>query len=480
MRIAPWTPRAESIEWGPYREGLTLETVLNTARARARDLVMFTGPVMAREWFLTPPPGWTTRRVFLDHETPAARYVHESGREVELRRAAEWFGAGDYTWTTAADAWAATRNILTASGRGGAAMFRSPGATGLDLWLRTTGGEVPEPLDDDVQSLIRSTSPQHRIELFAPRRATMPALWVLDGRWMYAALLRELGSGPARMMTAREAADHADAHPHARARYLVRFRAPAEWSDVGWPGLIMTKRDDGGWHAPLTGEAWVDAAELHLARRMEWECDVREGIAFTAGRPLDAWGERLVRARDLATDLDLGPDVGPLVRSAIRSTLLHAVGSWHSAGRDETTVTASPMQPPPGDGWQAPERLDGGGVMWRRAAPTPSPRALAMRHPEWSSQVWGRAHARILDSPTGRRGIGAGALHVDPASLVSIYGDAIMTTTLPAWARADDGRPGRLRVKGHLCGPLDWPTTARERDELTRAATSPTCEKGCA
>lgn len=480
MKIAPWAPRAESIEWGPYHAALTLAKVLDVARERRRDVVMLTGPSIPREWFLEPVEGWSVKRLFLDHETPAARYVHdESGREVEIRRAAEWFGSGDYTFTAARDAWEATRSILQASGRGGAALFRSPGATGLDLWLRTTSGEVPEPLDADTQALIRSTSPQHRIELMPPRSATIPGLWVLDGRWMYASLLRELGSGPARMMTADEADALAEHEPHARARYLIDFTAPDWWSESGWPGVIMAKHPDGGWHAPLSGRSWVDASELHLARRYEWSCRVLEGIAFTKGRPLDSWGERLVRARSLATDLDLGPDVGPLVRAAVRSTLLHAIGSWHSAGRVETTVTRSPMHPPAGEGWEPPERLDNGLILWRRPAPSPSPRALSMRHPEWSAQVWGRAHARILDSPTGTRGVGAGALHVAPETLVSIYGDAIMTTKLPTWATADDGRPGRLRVKGHICGPIDWPTTAGERDALSRAATTTRCTKGC-
>lgn len=481
MRIAPWSPREESIEWGPWRPDLELEVVLTAARHRGHDLVMLTGEPIPREWFLSAPDSWNTVRVFLDHETPAGRYRHaESGHEVEVRRAAEWFGSGDYTWTTAREAWAATRSILRSSGRGGAVMFRSPGATGLDLWLRTTSGEVPDPLDEDTQKLIRSTSPQHRIEMFPPRSQMIPALWVLDGRWMYASLLRELGSGPARMLTGAAASELADRHPHARARYLVKFEASGEWAGTGWPGLLMAQEPDSlRWHAPLSGTSWVDAAELHLARRMGWTVEVVEGIEFSRGRPLDAWGERLVRARDSATDLDLGPDVGPLVRSAIRSALLYAIGSWHSAGRDETTVTASTMQRPRGDGWDAPERLDNGRVVWRRAAPRPSPRALAMRHPEWSSQVWGRAHARILDSPTGTRGQGAGALHVDPETLVSIYGDAIMTTRRPRWADLDDGRPGRLRVKGHLCGPIPWPTSAAERDELSRAAVSTTCEKGC-
>ena len=98
-----------------------------------------------------------------------------------------------------------------------------------------------------------------------------------------------------------------------------------------------------------------------------------------------------------------------------------------------------------------------------------------MSHPEWSAQVWGRARARVLWAPTAVAHTYAGALTIPAAQLVSIYGDAVMTTREPEWAapRFDDGKPGRLRVKGHL-PDLDaaggWPTTGRARDRLMHQA----------
>lgn len=484
MRVAPWNPRPEPTLWGPYREGLTLRDVLEAARRDDAARVMLTGPVPSREWLMQRAEGWHMLRVFHDHETPAARYRHAvTGHTLELRRAAEWFGAGDYSHTTARAAWDALGRILARSGRVGGSLMRSPGATGTNLWLSMAGGDVPDPLPDDVQQEIRATTAQHRIELVPPAQPTMPGMWVIDGRVMYAALLRELGVGPARRMTAAEATEHAH-DEYARARYRVKFRAPSFWRELGHVGLILAPagpHHSDGWHAPLDGEAWVDAAELQLARRWEWSVEILEGIAYDKGRPLDAWGARLMRARDAATDDALGADVAPLVRSALRSILLHAIGSFHSAGRDEQAVTESPMTPPPGDGWEPPERLEDGRAVWRRPAPEPTARQLAGRHPEWSAGVWGRAHARILESPTAERGRHGGALYVPPASLVSIYGDAIMTTMLPDWAALDDGKPGRLRVKGHLCAPAAWPATARERDELVRAADAAGtgCNGGC-
>lgn len=476
ITLAPWNPKYEGTTWGAYHAGLSLLTVVERARADGHVRVMLTGPCPPREWYLGAMDQWQATRVFLDHELPAAKYVHTDGHAVEVRRAAEWFGDGDYTHTDARTAWAATGHALTTSGQGGAAMFRSPGATGLDLWLRCSGGVVPEPLPDDIQEQIRVTTPQHRIEIFPPTQPVAPAMWVIDGRWQYAALVRELGAGPARRLLQADAEELAR-DEYARARYLVTWRAPDWWQETHLPGLLLASTVD-GWRAPLTGTAWVDASELQLARRYDWQCEVREAIAYTKARPLDTWGARLIRARDKATPERYGANVAPLVARAIRSVLLHAVGSWHARGRDEIALTASPMQIPDGAGWMAPEPMPDGQAMWRRRAPEPTARQRAMRHPEWSAGIWGRAHARILESPTsnGRR---AGALAVRGDELVSIYGDAIVTTKRPTWADLDDGKPGRLRVKGHICGPIKWPTTARERDQISRTADAngTTCER---
>lgn len=468
--------------WGEYRAGVPLAGVLDAARVDESVRVMLTGERPARAWFLDAAPGWRNVRVFLDADTPAARYEHATGHTVEIRRAAEWFGEGIADRTLARNAWDATRRVLVGSGQTGAAMFRSPGATGLDLWIRSAHGELPDALPDDVQSLIRSTTPQHRIETFPNLLGRdAPAIWVLDGRWMYAALVRELGTGPATMLTQEQARDHS-VDAYARARYRVRFSAPEYWRDLSMPGVFMAPAGEyaaDGWHAPYDGEAWVDAAELHLARRFEWSVDVLGGIAYRKGRPLDTWGDRLIRARERATDDALG-EVAPYVRNALRSVMLHGIGSWHATGRVETAVTDSPMTAPDGDGWGKPDKLENGRMMWRRPSPASTERAAAMRHPEWSAGIWGRAHARILESPTSTNRK-AGALYVKSGELVSIYGDAIVTTTRPHWADLDDGRPGRLRVKGHLCGPVQWPQTARERDEIVAAASAAgiQCERGC-
>jgi hypothetical protein len=502
----PWTPKRPRTLWLDTATGAALDddgrpvqaappggapaslaSVLAAAELARANRVMLTGPMLPRTELLRQVRGWSAGALFLDHELPVGRYEHTSGNRVEVRRAAEWFGDGTYSPETARSADTALQAAYAAQVPGGV-LFASPGATGLDAWLRSvprtreTGElQVPPQVPEDVAEQLRATSPQHRIERIAPPApgAVMPALWYLDGRWMYAALCNELGSGPAMRLTAEQATDQLRGTPYARARYLVRFTAPAGWDS---PGVLMAKAGEDatdGWHTPLSGETWADAAEVHLAAQMGWKLDVREGLLLTKGRPLDTWAKRLQRARDGVNDLELGEQVAGMVRSGVRSILLHAIGAWHSSGRDETTFTAGPMQPPAGDVWGAPEQ-QGDVWVWRRRHALAG-RAASMLHPEWSSQVWGRAHARILEGPTSAAGIKSGALYLRPGTLVGIYGDAVMTTYLPHWAREDDGKPGRLRVKGHLCGPVKWPTRAVERDELARAAEAagPTCKGTC-
>jgi hypothetical protein len=287
------------------------------------------------------------------------------------------------------------------------------------------------------------------------------------------------------MLDATDAERLFDLDPYARARYQVRVTIPAWWEAAGI--LPFKAGDDArdGWEYPRepgrTFTTWADASEVWLAAyQFKWPTQFLAGMMFTPGRPLDTWAARILRAfdRQRLGVHDMGGFDGenspaPLVRAALRWMLLHSIGAFHSTGRTETTITDGPMTRPAGDGWGAPTNENGQAV-WRRRVPLDG-RAAAMSHPEWSAQVWGRARARVLWAPTAVAHTYAGALTIPAAQLVSIYGDAVMTTNRPEWAdpRFDDGKPGRLRVKGHL-PDLDaaggWPTTGRARDRLMHQA----------
>lgn len=507
MNLVPWNPRPVPTLWLNVDTGAGIApdthpvSIGNGERARLRDVldlatytsaqrVMLTGGRLRADWLLTSAPGWEHAGHHLDHETPVGRYVaapapdqgRRGGQKVEIRRAAEWFGAGDYSPREARAAWEALGRAL-ADTVPGAALLGSPGATGREAWLwscpRDQDGRTvaPDQVPSDVAEHLRATSGQHRIELFRPpveAVGTMRGLWLLDGRLMYAACVRELGTGPARWLTPAEACELLDSKRgrYARAQYQVAATVPDWWDGPG----ILPHADPGEdtWSYPATpGRTFVthaDAAEVHLALDYGWKVTPQRALLFTPGRPLDTWAGRLLRAYDQVNPDQLGTTTARMVRAGLRWMILHSVGAWHSTGRTETTVTDGPMTRPAGDGWGAPENARGRAI-WRRRVPLDG-RAALMAHPEWSAQIWGRARARVLSAPTAVRGELAGALYVDAGQLVSIYGDAVMTTTAPSWAGAqyDDGRPGRLRVKGHLCGPLDWPTRAADRDRLMHQA----------
>jgi hypothetical protein len=508
--LRPWNPREVLTIWP--RSPAPLHEVIAAAWRADASRVMLTGRRPPAGWFLSDPGiGWTHGAHHLDADTPVGRYNGLNGHKVEIRRAAEWFGPGDYTPAQAAKAWAALTEALAEAVPGMDRLLGSPGATGREAYLHSRSWLDGQPVDPpqvstEVAELLHATSGQHRIELmpepepggvrmcgkkptkadaamvrqFAAKFRGENELWLLDGRLMYAACVLGLGTGPARWLTADQAANYFTADPYARARYLVQVTVPEWWETAG---ILPHKAGDDshdGWEYPCepgrTFQTWADASEVWLAKiQFGWSVTFLTGLAFTPGRPLDTWATRLLRAfdRQRVGVIDLQGTTEQLVRAGIRFMLLHSIGAWHSTGRTETTITAGPMDRPPGHGWGAPT-LENKAAVWRRRVPLDG-RAALMAHPEWSAQVWGRARARVLWAPTAVKGVHAGALTIPATELVSIYGDALMTTVRPEWAapRFDDGRPGRLRVKGYLpdlAAAGGWPTTSAARDRLMHQA----------
>jgi hypothetical protein len=511
--VVPWSPRPRRTAWLDYHTGAGVDDtgtvitapgaaprdgggrhpreLLELARAHAVERIYLTGPRPGPGWLFTPTPGWSPGAHFLDADLPVGRFTHAAtGARVDLRRAAEWFGES----ADPAAALGAHRLLgaLYARTVPGGRLFDSPGATGLDAWVRShpRGQAPPGQLPGDLAELVRSTSPQHRVELFAHPGDTLPGLWYLDGRLQYAALTAGLGAAPGEYLDGApaRAAWESPQGRYARNRWLVKFAVPHGWDTLG---VLMVPRGPGGcgplccprtvpgagagWHAPhapgWVGTTWCDGAELALAAGLGWPVRVTAAVRLTPARPLDAWTARLTRALAGATPGQLGTLAAPvsparaaMVRGAFRAMLLHGIGSFHSTGREVTRVVTDPMAytgAAPLVGPVAP------GVWVAHERATLSGRAAALAHPEFSAQVWGRAHARILESPTGQLAR-AGALQVHPDTLVGIRGDAIYLTADPGWP--DDGAPGRLRLKGHLHGPVPTPRTGHELNVLRDAA----------
>jgi hypothetical protein len=451
---------------------LHLSDLLALAKYTDATRVMLSGNQVERATFLQQVDGWTHGEHYLAyiHGTPTYRYTHVDGRTIEFRRTAEWFGEKNVNPWHAYQAWNLLDSVLKKSGKEPVALRRGPAATGKEMWIATLRGDLPDVLDDELQALIRSWAPQHRVQLLPPAQETMEGFHILDGRFMYAALTKELGTGPVTWLRAHDAEALATTQPYARARYYVKFKAPKNWGNIS---IFPTKNSDGkkwDWDKK-NGETWVDSAELRLAILCGYEIEFIEAIQFTKARPLDKWTNRLLRARDLAGAADAPEPVRDMASSALRTILLYGIGSFHSVGNTQTTLTASPMQRPAGDGWDVPDMLDDGQAIWTRQTPQTNARAKATQHPEFSAQVWGRAHAHILDGPAGNGNVG-GLLNTPESTIVAIYGDALMTTVKPWWADSDDGKVGRLRMKGTIAAPRPWPTTESQRAALVKEASN--------
>ena len=261
---------------------------------------------------------------------------------------------------------------------------------------------------------------------------------------------------------------------------------PDGWDTLGLFGVF--RQDAAQWHYPnrpgATHDTWVDAVELPHRPQPGGAPDhveILEGIAFDRGRPLDNFAARIMKARENAAELDADPHLVEAVESALRAILLQTIGGFHSEGRDRTMVVESTFDVPPqhqgtirtyGDvvtyliPAQLNERLQHvpppGVLLADLGAGTgPDParpdRPLPARRTEWKE--WG-------------------ALEVDPSQLIGVNGDALYLTRCrrPAYRSTqgggDDGKAGRLRVKGWIGEPMPVPATTEARNTLRGRAES--------
>jgi hypothetical protein len=401
--------------------------------------------------------GWSEGEHYVESLMfPVLRYERHE-RRVDVSRAASWFGEGAYTVDDARDAMAAVARIIGEL-FGGAELWATAATTGRELWRSSIpAGRSWPVLDDETQDIIRSTSGQGRVEL-RDVGDELPGLAELDGRFMYGALCWGLPTG----RPIRGPGEFPGWRPQTRGRFHCRWKVPAGWDHVG---LLPAKDDAGGWRYPATpgevAQGWVDGCELAIARARAWPVEVLEHLVFDVedGDPLRTWADKLVTAWERAGELrgiadEPAVTYVPLVRAAVRSILLHGVGAFAGRPHMVTLTSDDPAAIPRG---AVMPRWEGERWVWGERTGSATPE---LSHPEWATAVWARCRARLLDGPTGARGVRSGALHLPASSVVAMRTDALYLTERPAWP--DDGKVGRLRLKAWQEGPLRAPRTVSE------------------
>jgi hypothetical protein len=444
-------------------------------------------------WLREPAVGeiWQTGKLHIDADLPVLSLSHREHRKrkIDIRRAAAWFGEGSYSPYVARDALNTLDRLLKETFDSAARCLTTPGSTGLDLWDRSRVCDYPV-LSQDYQALleentpytprairdvIKSTAGQGRIELCPyPGRETLPGFAYVDGYFMYAALGKGLGFGPA------EHSRIPTFEPNRRGRYRIRFTVPPGWQHVGIFSVKRESRD--GWfhpgeqHQGQTFETWADATEIRLAlnppRGMSpWhieylECFLLQSASKGHPWPLDVWCEKLIALRQrIATEPGIPEPVRALLLAAARAILLHGVGSFARSMRDELVIVypqnAADIAALPAD--CEPEQHDDGTWTYVRPAKL-SPYSAKMMHPELPSAIWARCRTHLLYSAK-KQGRGeivseTGALLMPRDWLVAFRTDAIYATSDPGWP--DDKVPGQFRLKGILPGPVKQPGTYGE------------------
>jgi hypothetical protein len=431
-----------------------------------------------RGWALGElPDGWAAESHYLaDASLPVLRFRHHTGHRVTIMRAASWWGETDADLATCEAAWRGlTTELDKVPAFAGAGLADTPATAGRALWLRTVPEDKGYPvLSDEYRELIAATSGQGRIERLPQLEgAPLEDFAYVDGRLMYAALTWGMPVGEPRRWTGAEvdalsARDFTSAL-RGRGRWRITCTVPDGWAHVG---MFMAPEVGGAWCYPnqpgQTFTTWADGSEVWAAMERGWDQHliIHEGMTWAEGKPLDSWRNALVGIYQ-AAQASSSP-AAALAAKAVRSLILYTIGAF--AARAHTVTRSVPLEEAGAVPAGVEVRQVGESLVWQETEPA-SAWTLQTAHPEWSATVWARARTRLL---TGR-GVGqerVGALHLPAERIVAFATDALyLAGGAPGWA--DDGAPGRFRLKGVRPGPFEWPATAadlyRLRDEAEEA-----------
>lgn len=501
-----------------------LVDLLETARRNFATHLIVCGTVPTGAAWLLPDsasrtkgaeftPGWTAGNHYLA-DPARGQFTHDdSNAKLRVSTSRAWFreDSTDTPLTPAQSRWLhvmLTEVVRHAIDRPDWALMRYPQQTMLNIWkLKAPDSYGMEWIDPDLGRLIAANEPQHRFERFTttgqcscgdcqPLVAATTledGFFYGDGRFMFAGVPKDIGAAPATLLDADQAATLAANAPYHPARYQVCFQVPDGWDTLG---ILPVKKESTGWHWPnrpgATHTTWAGAREIRLATEWGWNLEYLAAIQLTKANclsPLITTVDTMLRRVDeLRINDQPLPEAGNRhLKVAIRAMFRSGIGAM--ARRDRTTTHwAASIDDVPANAVDNLDPIDNGdgGFIYR----TPSPRSSRDRdtwHPEIAAEVWSAARVMVLNTPTAIKDINTstgksvvrkmGALEIPPDQLLGITGDAIYTSGLQNWMLpadyqdgGDDGRNGRIRLKGWLPGPIDTPATGGDQQRAARAA----------
>jgi hypothetical protein len=419
-------------------------------------------------WWHEPlASGWALRGWHNAADRRTGVYERE-GISIDLRMAAPWFGASAAALDPVAclDAWRLLLRQLRGAFGNQLCLLTTPAMTGLEaLEASLPYGVQVETLPDELRDFLWGITTQGRRELFAPFTRTVTALSEIDARWMYAACLHHLPTGPVLRDNCHEFAGYTPGV------YLVQATVPTAWNHIGLLPDLGTLQSEEQTVYPRRPRqrfwSWASGAEVLLAQQHGWRLRIHQRILWpeTEQRPDVAkiWITKLRALREAA--LHQGMASSDLAAGAYRHLVLDVVGRWYSRDREEHGILPFDRlnELPAGaiPHIERDERSQQDVILWSRWAPLRAD-LLKYSHPEWSATVWGRARARLA----------AEALRYPLGALVALRTDAIWTTAnaYDLAVNDHDPRPGAWRVKSYLQGPEFWPTNEAQLIELMRQA----------
>lgn len=403
--------------------------------------------------------GWTVSNY--RSEMRAATFTRH-GYRVDVRSSATWFGnAADPD--TIHDAWYDLSRWLRSGFGEWAYLWPTPTMTGQELLRRAIprGSHYPVLPPVLLELLLVNLGGGGRTELLtAPGGLNgglgfVPELYNLDMRWSYASCLHHLPVGKAHHVKTTFARDLTVGQVgYEPSFYKFSTIVPANWKHIG----LLPHREqtaDGSttvWpHRP--GEefwGWATGAELLVALNHGWAVQAIQKIHWPETGNHDVmrpWVTTLRKLRERVQRRELGNDpLAPLVAGALRSIVVHTVGSWNRVAREDEGYAPYGYEATsiPSGGIPYPEA---GGWGWRRRVE----HVDEWSHPEWFATVVGRVRAKLATRAMG----------MPPETLVALRTDGILTTREPDVSN-DAGSPGSWRVKWHLPYSLPAPRSVRD------------------